>query len=339
MNIKINTLFLGLASLFAVACQEQTPEPIGLVEPDVESQHPELYEQYTASLRFYKGKEHRYVYAWYDNSVKIPTGQAYHVTALPDSLDAVVLSTPSPITDLELEEQAKIRQQKGTKTLYTIDYAAIRKSFDTRFELASPEEQAKLSFDTFLADSLPQALALCDRFGYDGLCVAYVGKSTHYLTEQEKAEEKARQDAFLGVVKTWKEAHPTKTLLYLGAPQLVLDKALFNHCQSVLIDARTAQNTSALSFLFAQSQGEGVPSDKLGVFVGTPQPNDPNKLHGYFADGSLQAPAAAQWGRASHDGVFIQSLGLENIFLDYFDASFNYRITRTAIQALNPAKN
>lgn len=338
MNYQISTLLLGAMSLLCVAC-EQTPEPITLVEPDVESQHPELYASYTASLRDYKSKEHRYIYAWYDNAVKIPTGQAYHVTSLPDSLDAVILSTPAIITDLELEEQAKIRQQKGTKTLYTVDYAAIRQRFDALLELASPAEQATMDFSAFLADSLTTALSLCDRFDYDGLCAAYTGRSTHYLTEAEKAQEQALQDSFLGVIKTWKEAHPAKTLLFLGAPQLVLDKSFFDHCLSLLLDGRTARNASALTFLLAQSQGEGVPTDKLGVLVGTPQPNDPNKLHGYFADGSLQALEAARWGRAAHAGSFIQSLALENIFLDYFDASFNYRLTRTAIQALNPAKN
>lgn len=335
---KISMLLLGALSLCAVACSEQIPEPIALVEPDIEAQHPELYARYTESLRLYKSKEHRYVYAWYDNSVKIPTGQAFHLTALPDSIDAVVLTTPSPITDLELEEQGKIRQQKGTKTLYAVDFSAFKKSFDARYEQATAEEQATMSLTAFLADSLPTALARVDRFDYDGIAISYTGKSTHYLTASERAEEESLQQAFLGAVKTWKEAHPTKTLLFVGVPERVLDKSLFAHCQSLLVDARAAKSINALSFLLAQSQAEGVPTEKLGLYVGTPQPNDPNKLHGYFADGSLQAPGSALWARAAHNGTFVAALGLENIFLDYFDASFNYRITRTAIQAMNPSK-
>ena len=115
---------LALSSLSS--CSDWTrPESVEIHAPTLEEQDPELYAQYLQNLREYKESDHKMVFGWFDNSASTPAGQSDRLAALPDSLDAVVLMYPDHIDSWELDEMRDIRQDKGTRVLYTIDYATL----------------------------------------------------------------------------------------------------------------------------------------------------------------------------------------------------------------------
>ena len=97
------------------------------------------------NLRQYKAdSEHKKVYAWFDNSEKVPFSRAHHLTDLPDSIDVVALMHPGNLENWELNEMAEIREKKGTKIIVPIDFDAIKAIYNAKLEMAIEEENAVL---------------------------------------------------------------------------------------------------------------------------------------------------------------------------------------------------
>ena len=93
--------FAGLTS-----CSDWTsPESVDINSPSVSGQFPELYKQYLQALRDYKASDHKVVIGWFDNSASFAGGQSDRLTALPDSLDAVVLMYPELVDQWEADDR------------------------------------------------------------------------------------------------------------------------------------------------------------------------------------------------------------------------------------------
>src|SRR5574344_1355821 len=136
MKRKYNILawtFCLLVSATFTGCSKWTDtESITINEPGIANQNSELYAQYLTKLKAYKASKHKITIGWFDNSNKLPINQAQHISAVPDSLDYISLMTPDTLTKAELDEIATLRQDKGTKVIYTINFDAIKLVYDNR---------------------------------------------------------------------------------------------------------------------------------------------------------------------------------------------------------------
>lgn len=98
MNKNFKYLYsalLGLAlGVSMTACDDWTePESIDLNYGTIDQADPEAYAKYLADLREYRGRDHKKVYAWFDNVAEFGS-QGHRITALPDSIDVIVLTNP-----------------------------------------------------------------------------------------------------------------------------------------------------------------------------------------------------------------------------------------------------
>lgn len=315
-----------------------TPESIAIHQPTIEEQNPDLYTAYLQSLKNYKKGDHTEVYGWYDNSEAVPYSRAHHLTVLPDSMDVISLMAPAMIQDWQIKEMNTVRADKGTRFIYDIDFDELKSAYKAKEEAATEEKPLDLSFQDFMLDTLQQALSLTHKYDMDGICIRYMGKSKIHMTSKELAKYNDEEALFFGILQDWTSRNTDKHIVFLGNPQNVSDKSLFDKCHRVLASAIAARNTNEFTFLLHQANRDGVPSDKLGLVVSGTYTNDPNKEKGYLANGRLAARGLAEWAPYDYNGVRVQAVGIQNISPDYYSPERVYDICRTLIENTNPSR-
>lgn len=340
---KINNIFrmvlpaLVLA-LMASSCGDWTDiEGLDIRQDDISGQNPELYAEYLENLREYKKSDHTLVYVWFDNSCKAPFSRAHHITDLPDSIDVVGMIHPDNLDPWELEEMDKIRTDKGTKVIYTIDFEAIKAAYNMKLELATEEEPVADDFIGFLTDSLEYSLSLADKYNYDGICVGYAGKSRLHMRPAELKEYSENEKAFINIISDWCQRNPQRMITYEGAPQNLIDSSLLDDCLSILISGKKATNVNDLSYRLLLSNKEYLPLDRFGMVVMATDLNDPNKKIGYFTDGTLAIAGLADWAPVVHGGIELKAVGIYNVSTDYYTPGHNYYYTKQLISSVNPS--
>ena len=185
--------------LFA-GCSEWTePESVKINVPTLESQNPELYAQYLQSLKEYRDSEHKVMIAKFDNVPGAPAGRAEHINCLPDSVDYVILNNPDNLSMTILSEMKEIRQDKGMKTMYAVNYDAIEDEYAVYVEEWNATHTPEV--DEFLGERTDYYLSLCDKYGYDGIVAGYTGIFPESLQEDAKAELLASQTVFFDKIK------------------------------------------------------------------------------------------------------------------------------------------
>ena len=342
--MKHNSIFKLILSVFysillfvATSCSDWIEtESLKIIEPDIKTQNPELYAQYLTGLKQYKASGHKPVYVWFDNSVKAPVSRAHHLTSLPDSIDVVALMYPDNLEERELKEMDEIREQKGTKTIYSIDFEKIKAAYNTKLELASEDEPVSVEFTSFCIDSLEHALSLVKKFNYDGICIGYAGKSILHMEAKEKKEYMENEKLFIGIMRDWCQRNSDKHIIFEGRPQTLIDKSLLSYCQLILVLGKNATSEEVLTFYLLLAAEEGVPQDRLGTTVSATSLDDPNKIIGYFGNGDLAMKGLANWAQSSHEGIDVAGVGIYNVSTDYYDASGTYHYTRKLISSINP---
>ncbi len=183
---------LLLAACIAVlgACSAWTePEGVGVTTPDAGRDDPQLYAEYLAALRAYRQSAHKIVYVEFANDREEPASRAHHPASLPDSVDVVCLSHPETMPGWMAREVAAMRRDKGIRTVYAVDYEAI----EADYQALAPDEE----FARFAERRIDALFALCDAYGYDGVTLRYLGRSTLTMTDAERAEFASRQQALL----------------------------------------------------------------------------------------------------------------------------------------------
>lgn len=102
------------------ACSDWTRiEPF---EPEVRypgQESSQLWEEYKASVREYKERDHSIVYARLENSPEKIVNEKHFLRSLPDSLDIVTLTSAAEFSGYDAEDLAWV-QSFGTKVLYHI---------------------------------------------------------------------------------------------------------------------------------------------------------------------------------------------------------------------------
>ncbi|NDV69908.1 glycoside hydrolase family 18 [Dysgonomonas sp. 25] len=345
-NIYMNKILLFLLSLMAgglmlTSCSDWTDdESVDINEPGIEIQNPTLYAKYLENLRKYKESDHKFIYAWHDNSEKLPFNRSHHLTDLPDSLDAVVLMHPDGLADWEQQEISSIRQEKSIRTLLSIDFDAIKLAHDQlSFEWGqgNPEVQDPGSFSSFLADSLSHKLSLVKKYNYDGIVICYNGKNTMHMEADEKQTYLNNENSFFNFITAWMNLNPTKTVTYQGYPQYLTDKTLFNSFKHIIVPSVNLTNANALAYTVSMASVAGVPTDRFIVIAQTPSFDSGDIKTGYWVDGSIAITSTASWAAGTYSDYTIAGFGIYNINNDYFNVKRVYTYSREAIDTLNPS--
>ena len=347
-NIKrAHWMLVLLTTLIFTACSEWTEiESVTINESDIAKQNPELYAEYLENLREYKESEHKITIAWFDNSNKTPLSRAHHIEVIPDSIDIVSIQYPVDPAQHELDEMEKVRNNKGTKFVYDMNFESIKLIYETMVaeleEKASKDENAipaeTPTFIEFLVDTVNIILPLAETYNYDGVIVGYKGKNTLYMTEAEKAQYSAYEKAFIGIALDWQERNSDKMILFEGLPQNVLNKILLEKCKYIIIPSSDAGNGSKLNYNILTSVVVGVPDDRFIVSVETVTLDKEDVKTGYWADGITRSViGAAQWIASKHTGYNVAGLGIKNVNNDYFNIARIYPNTRDAISLMNPS--
>lgn len=324
---------LLLAMIFGLtSCEDWTDVDNLSVEYDnVEQQNPERYAQYLASLREYRKTDHTLVYAWYDNSVKVPVSRAHYLRDVPDSIDVVGLIHPDSLTQSEIDQMNALRTEKGMKVVYTVDFDGMKTDYTNIVEPADPDRD----FRSYLTDTLSYALSLLKKYPYDGICIGYTGKSTVLMDEAEKKEYMENENCFLGILEDWYSRNENVELMFLGRPDNLLDPSILASCSVVLLDGRTTTATSELTTLMTQGYLSDY-ADRYGMVVaGTPLAGT-NK-YAIFSDGTPATDAVAAWANKPQLGSRIRAVGVYDFSGDYFNADNTYKNMRNMISTLNPS--
>lgn len=331
--------FALLAACFSVgtltSCDDWTdPESIDLVYNTADQVDPVAYAKYLENIRQYRKSDHKLTYVWFSNTgenIDYNT-RAQRVSALPDSVDFVVFDRPDDISTQTFADMAKVRDEKGIKFSYVIDFDAIKLAFLEHQALSTEEEPYSVDFLDFLTDSTATALSYATEKGFDGIIIGYNGKITNHMTPAELVEYKNNENTFIGIVNDWHSRNPEIIIDFLGKPQNVANKNLVNHCNTLFLsDAQDAKSTYTFAMAIAMASVEGVPTDRFGMVAAYTDPAD-EKI-GHMADGSLCVTALADWA----SGENVKAAGFTNIVYDYYNISQPYKTIREAIQTLNPS--
>lgn len=369
MNNKIK--YLASAMMVAAfgatftACDDWTePEHIDINYGSVDK--AENYPAYLESIRKYRESDHKQVYAWVNLNENGPKNQSERLTALPDSIDVIVLSTPTKIHPTVLADMNTVREQKGMKVIYQIDFDALKAKYTTLCEnvakersdleleyaalidaAETEEEKAALAeeldtkleaivapvIEDFILANLTESLSYAKDNNLDGAMFAFDGKASNHLTAAELAEYKAQQLVFLGAARDWHKRNPELAYDFLGTPQNVSDKELLNEFGMLFLrQGLSATNVNLYTYYLTLAQTEGVPVERLGMMT-TYTSNDPDDAAtGMFSDGTLALDNFAKWLQ-SHD---VACVGIQNVQNDYFNPQNPFSHVRAVIQAANP---
>ena len=102
-NIIMTGAFALAAAAVLTSCDWTDPEPVDLTYDNITEADPDLYAKYLKNIREYRDNGHKKVYAWFDNKSSFAS-QADHVSAVPDSIDVLVLTHPEAMGQGTLDE-------------------------------------------------------------------------------------------------------------------------------------------------------------------------------------------------------------------------------------------
>lgn len=346
ISLWISSLCVATATLF-VGCDTDV-ESVDINQPGVENQDPELYASYLQDLRDYKASNHKVVFAYFDNKDDFYT-QGDHLMAMPDSIDYAVLMTPYDLCNGIVEEMKEVREKKGTKTLYTVDYADIKAVYDLRAtELSAAQlngerlDEEMPELNAFVTDSVRQAVSYCDQYGYDGIIFAYnAGLNKENLTNEQIKLYAGYEDSFVSPAMEWQIAHPDKIMVFQGRPTIIYDYVILQNSKYVIIPCRTEASVESLSYaVMQQLQATEADNAKYLPLVESVSLDTKDTETGWFKNGSRAVVATAQWVASMKDDSAMAGMAIYNVNREYFNSTQAYLYVRKAIGLMNPtAKN
>lgn len=329
---SIKGVALALFSMFALsACSDWTEtESLGLNQPSISDQNPELYAKYLQNLRDYKNSDHKVVYAWFDNSAKAPASRGQHISDAPDSLDVISMMVPGELVEFELADMKTVRE-KGTKVVYTISFDKIKKEYTEKVK----EGTETGTFDAYLSGEMTKQIGFADPF--DGMIVEYRGTSPVYMTAEQKAEAKKYQDTFFSAISSWKSGNDGKLFTFQGYPENLIGQTILADCDHIILATESVADDAQLSVAARLAMvASGIPADRFIVAVSTVSLDSSDKQTGYYgSDRALSE--AAYWTMESSADYTRAGVAIYNVQNDYYNASNVYQYVREAINIMNPA--
>ena len=362
MTIRSNKIFPAVVAMLAilgsVSCSKWTePESMPLHSPSLEEMYPEEYADYLASIRAYRQTDHQVVWGWFDNSASSSSGQADRLTALPDSLDAVVLMYPELLDSWEVEEMHTIQQDRAVKVLYTIRYSDIVAEYeaslpqeddtaeDSENEGAKTLDDADASpaEDGFIAvmdAHLDRVLPLCGEYGFDGITVWYDPVDYTHIEESASQIEAARHTHFLARLNEWIAANPEKMFVMESSRmQYIMDRSILQASDYIVVHTESETNIIGVSMAVNNLLVEDIPTDRFIVLSHMTSSSDPrlgyiNDIEGNSVNSTWEI---AWWVKEPAEGMTKAGLGIYAIKSDYWSSEVDYYITKKAISILNPS--
>ena len=359
-NNIFKTLALAAAAISFASCSEWTePESVGFHYTTLEEKNPGLYKAYFQSIRDYRDSEHKVVIAKFDNKATTPAGRAEHITCLPDSVDYIILYNPEVSATIACE-MAEVRELKGQKVLYQIEYKAIENEYKAYVEAwndahqpAEGEEEevpsdpadTLISLNNYVSDAVKARTAYLAEYGYDGVNIVYSSRNPASCTEDAMVELKAAQAAFLAPIAEALASCPDALVFFEGSPQYILENVeIVENADYLIIPATGAVNEYELSYELGLANRHGnIPSDRFVVLVTTRSLVDPALTDGTFSGTDRNGKemtaiiGAAEWTAKSTSGVVKAGIAVENAQNDYFNLSEVYYNIREAISIMNPS--
>lgn len=339
----INHILIAAALLALAGCSKWTEqEPVQVLYPTLKDKNPELYARYLASVRDYRASEHQVLIAKFDNKQGAPAGRADHIDCLPDSVDYVILNHPDNLSGSILSEMQGIREEKAILTLMEISYDALAREWqDLLAAEAEAAPEAEVSDDTdrftaFVGEKVREALAVADKYAYDGVNAVFTGKNPASFREEQQADARRRQDAFFQPVVQW--AGNDRLLFFEGNPKNVLgDSGILSLARYIILPCETAQNEAAFNAAVADVLVEGVPADRFVVGVTAIDVTDEANTAGTFSGGISAIVGAARWAVAPAGGFSKKGICVNHAQFDYFNIQDVYGQIGAAISIMNPS--
>lgn len=306
----LNMALLVLLTLaLPTACSDWNDiEPVNIDPQHPKDQNPELWARYMESLRVYKQERPHYItYGSFNNGAEQSKNEGAYLRSLPDSLDIVTLANPENITSYDHEDIPTL-QEKSTRVLYLVDYAA---------------KMTELTDATALGSWLDKAVATANELHLDGF--AFNGLPLYAGTDAEQA---ARKEAARLIVS--KLSAVNKMLVFEGDPAFVNANDLDKLDYVVMNTAGIESAVSLKIYVANVISTYALPKEKLllAAKMGTKIVDEENVKQDAVTDMIGRVVSLGPLG-----GLAIYALGD-----DYYQTSMNYQSCRTAIQKMNPSK-
>lgn len=337
-NIIPLTVFIVLLGL--VSCQQDI-ESVAINEPGIENQNPTAYQAYLQQLMQYKKSKHKVVFGWFDNSVKKPASQGQLLSAVPDSIDYLVLTHPDSLTQTEQMLMNENKRKRGIESLFEINFKTIADRYDAEKQTFEEKEENKgkkfsIDFNTYLVSKVATLLLLADKYNYDGIVVAFSAQMPLYMTPQEQNRFLSIENDVLGMAKDWKERHPNKKLILAGMPQYIKDKTLLQQIAYIIIPCEQITNEGAMKYILNKAIAEeGVPTDKFVPMVEMTSIDKADTKTGYWTKQEAVI-GCAHVVAAQHNNYNIAGVAIKNMNNDYYHSNFVYPLVRQTISIVNP---
>ncbi len=333
--------------LFAlVSCSGWTEAESIVVEAfDLEKSNPELYAKYTEDLRRYKASDHKVTYATFEN-VDVSRNRSHHIASLPDSIDFIEIINPE-YSGWLITEITKMRDAMGTRFILRISRDEILAAYDAFIAESETSEEAEqvedaagenIPYTDFESDYITSRLAIADEYGYDGICIAYSGSYTNYMSEEDIAEYSNAQNAYLSPIKAWISKNPGNLVFFEGCPQFLLEenRDILAEAEYIILPTSACTRIGQLDMMSLETiRDDALKECKFIYAVETLPYEEADVTTGRFLSGN-QIEVSSQWLAREVIGYNAYGLAIRNVQRDYYNANGTYSAVRGAISTMNP---
>lgn len=304
-NLRPTILCLAALLLVTSCAKWNTTETVDLVLTTPQDRNPEQWEQYAATIKAYKEREHFTFFARLDNAPEIHTSEKYALRCLPDSLDIVSLTNADNFSQ---NDAADLPQMKalGTKVLWQIDYAGRKDEFADKPALSA---------------YIDKVIESVEANGLDGY--SFTGNPDIGNPSTEEISD-------MMVTKLSKAKKKGQLLVFEGDPMSISSDNI-SKIDLFVLDTDNIQSVSELGFKVMDAVDVcGIPAEK--ILLSSP-------MEGIIIDEKLQEAdiLCTMLEKAVPLGP-LGGIAFSGIGNDYFHYGGNYTSIRSAIQTLNPSR-
>ncbi|MCM1177569.1 MAG: glycoside hydrolase family 18 [Clostridium sp.] len=321
---NISAIFASATLLTCVACADWTrPENMDFHHKTPEQENPQAYAAYLEGLRAYKQSEHNVMIVTMQGTADYPSSQSRHIMAMPDSADYVCVDMENGLHEIVASEISEVKTKKGTKVLLFIDYADIAAAWSTLEDERSDNGLAPGTDDelkAFYKEQTELQLANCNKYGFHGIMVSYIGNKV--------GSGAIAQEAFMGAVKEFHKSNPGKELLFRGSARNIIDMDFMEEFSYTIL---IAGEEKKLTTLIVRFLGSVAPSDRVIMELTVPSSDVPEQVGASLKEG-------AKWvlDEAHNTGFTPRGLCVSNGQDDYYCKDIAFGNIRAAITIMNP---
>lgn len=336
-RILIPVLAAGLMT--AVSCSDWTSLENLQYHKTPAELDPAGYENYLASIRAYKEDTHRLMLVTMLGTSQYPSKQNQHPVSMPDSADYILMKNADNLHENVVKEISEVFQKKGTKSLVYVDYAPITDEWNAIKDAAMEAGEATPTPDDarkFYAEKTAAQLELCNRYGFHGIVISYVGSPVG-------SEKAAAQEGFVASIEEWYASNQGKLMFMRGSIGNLKSENILNACMLYIVPGGETTSRVPLNSLVERAIGEKVPQDRVILELTVPSAAVPEQK------GLTPKDAATKWllpalgldasgepmqGSSTKTDFVPQGLCVENAQDDYFSKDLIYQRIRAGITAM-----